>query len=247
MRFRCPACDQPLDEYDLPGGAGTCPRCGQAIRAPGAVSQELDRPAPRRRPPDEDEDEDRPRRRRLDVSRPPAGPPSRWPRFVSPSMMVLALLTLPLPWLEVRCQGGGSGSSTPRFHYSQTGLQMMADQQTDLAAPPPGSPPREPRPFRQVGTILWAVTLLAGAVTALAGRGLVWNIVHACCAAFALILLPALILGIIFGEVANSVTLTPWPLIAFLACVGAMAGSLVTLIREWPARTRPIRFDDEFD
>src|SRR5262249_8542902 len=121
----------------------------------------------------------------LDVSLAPATP-ARWPRFVSPSMMVLALLTLPLPWLEVSCQGGGTGSSTPRFHYSQTGLQMMADTQTDLTPPQAGSVPREPRPFRQAGTIIWAVTLLAGAITALAGRGLVWNVICACCGLFAL-------------------------------------------------------------
>ena len=162
-------------------------------------------------------------------------------------MMVLALLTLPLPWLEVSCQGGGTGGSTPRFHYQQTGVQMMADTQTDLTPPPPGSPPREPRPFRQVGTIIWAAALLAGAITALAGRGLVWNVIQTCWAGFAVLVLPALLFGVIIGEVTNSVTVTPWPLIAFLACVGALVGSIITLVREWPARPRPPRFDDDFD
>jgi hypothetical protein len=164
-------------------------------------------------------------------------------------MMVLGLLTLPLPWLEVSCQGGGTGSSTPRFHYSQTGLQMMADTQTDLTTPPPGSPPREPRVFRQGGTILWAVTLLAGAITALAGRGVVWNVVHACCALFAVLTLPFLIAGVVIGEATNSVTLTPWPMIAFLACVGALVGGIVTLVREWPpsGRDPPGRYRYEDD
>jgi hypothetical protein len=54
---------------------------------------------------------------------------------------------------------------------------------------------------------------------------------------------------VLVSEMTNSVTLTPWPLIAFLACIGGLVGGIVTLVREWPSAAPgpPERFDDDFD
>jgi hypothetical protein len=56
---------------------------------------------------------------------PPVNVTSRW-RFASPSLLLLALLTLPFPWIEVRC-----GGLSPRV-YRQTGVEVLLDRQTDI-------------------------------------------------------------------------------------------------------------------
>lgn len=243
MRFRCPDCDQMLEVNDARGPAGTCPRCGGAVTVPAGVARDTGAPAAYGARGD---DWDDPRRGRVDVALRPR-PVARWPRFISPSLMVLALLMLPLPWVEVSCSQGNAAQQ--QWRYTQTGVQMMADRHTDLnVSPPQSASPQTPRVSRQVGTILWAAVLVAGAGLGYAGRGLGCNVAHACLAAFATFLLPGVLIGVFFGEVFNSVSLTPWPMMAFLLCCGGLAGAIVTLVREWPASLRaPPRFDDEYD
>ena len=131
----------------------------------------------------------------------------------------------------------GRAAATPRFHYSQTGVQMMADTQTDLTPPPPGTP-REPRRLPP-GRDDPLGRHPAGGGDHRAGRpraGVERR--PRLLRLFAVLTLPVLIAGVLIGEATNSVTLTPWPMIAFLACVGALVGSIVTLVREWPPSGR---------
>ncbi len=226
MPFSCPACNQPLQGAPLPGSACDCPHCGQRIRElererllspapPGAISPEIGCTGSLLPSPSDDEG-------RLDVSL-SQHPRARWPRLLSPSLMLLALLMLPLPWVEVSC--GRTG-------YSQTGLQMLADD-----PPVQADTPRASRPLRQVGAILWAVSLVAGVILALAGRRLACNIAQVCCAAVAAVLLPCLIGLVALEEALHTVTWMPWPIVACVASLAAMASSLVTLLHERPRST----------
>lgn len=241
MRSRCPTCEQSLDvPEELSGPTGTCPRCGGRVRWPEraaareAVAAEIDRPGRGRLGP---RDEDDPRRDRFDVTL-PARPAALWPRFISPSMMALALLTFPLPWVEVRCANANVQST---YSYSQTGTQMLADRHTDLPSGQVGVAPQVARPARQVAAILLALALFAGVIVGLI-PGLGWRIAHLCCAALACALMPALLLVILFGEVFNSVTFTPWVAVATLACAGGLILSIVVFVSQGASgRGRPPR------
>lgn len=246
MQFHCPMCDERLELDERRSDTAYCPVCREWMRAPrrdpDAISRE---PEARRRSRLED---DRPRRDRFDVTRPPP-PRSAWPRFISPSMAILALLTLPLPWLEVSCTNWGTAA--PQSHYSQTGLQIMTDTQTDLPAPnaPPNAvaQPREPRPMRQFGLIFWAVLLVTVAVVGFVGRGLAFQVPQLCGAIAALLYLPFFIFTVSFGEFGKQVTWTPWPFLACLACLGSLVGTIVVLVRDRAGSEHdpPPRDDDD--
>jgi hypothetical protein len=169
----------------------------------------------------------------------PIGWTTPGPRFVSPSLLCLALLTLPLPWLEVSCGGHA---------YSQTGLQMMTNTQSDLNLPATESRQAR-RPVRQSGTVIWTTAALLGVILGLAKHNFTWDVVQACCAALAALLLPAVILLVLVEEALSSVTWQPWPIVACVACAGAAVASVVTLVRERskPRHVPPRRFPDEFD
>src|SRR5262245_10903721 len=140
LHVRCPFCSTVLQAPEaLAGTTAACATCGKAIEVPGPAGlvATAPRPAPapaeRARPRRRFEDDDE---RAALPALPPAGsrrPPSGGLRFISPSFLVLALLTLPFPWLEVRCN---SSNVQPRTHYSQTGLQLLVGRSTVLTPPP---------------------------------------------------------------------------------------------------------------
>jgi hypothetical protein len=142
---------------------------------------------------------------------------------------------LPLPWIEVRCQGN---NAQPTLHYRQTGAQMLVGQCTRLdpgATTAAGtsasatSMPRE-RPLRFFLIWLWLLTVVTALSTGLAARSFVPALVSLILSCLSLSLLVALLIVVTVEEVFNSVQLTPWPAVAFLACLVGAGGSIATLV-----------------
>src|SRR5262249_9095121 len=158
--------------------------------------------------------------------------------------LVLALLTLPFPWLEVRCN---SRNVQPQTHYSQTGLQILAGRSTVLTPPPapaaqqappppapappaappaPGRPGAQVNPFRQAIAWLWLVCIVAGVAVALAGRTFALALLNLIFSASAALLVLVLLGVVAFEEAFNSVSFTNCPLLAFLLCLAATGGGI---------------------
>jgi hypothetical protein len=173
--------------------------------------------------------------------------------------LLLALLTLPFPWLEVRCSGGTN--APPSLHYTQTGLQVLAGRCTMPEPPPDGARSAAPsapvtktrsaeraNPLRQAVAWVWLLSIGAGIGFALAGRTFVQSLLSLIFAAASALLILVLMVVVIFEEAFNSLTFTPWPLGAFLLCLAATAGSttaLVILRRAAPSLHPPDPDEDE--
>jgi hypothetical protein len=190
----------------------------------------------------------------------PLSPPERpraaayW-RFVSPSFLVLALVTLPLPWLEVRCASRNQGPT--REHYSQTGLQILAGRCTNHVRPAPASA-RQPRaaapvvatstpgeyvrPARLAVSWLWVLTALVAAGCGLAARTFTPALLNLIFSAATVVLMLALFVVVVFEEALNSISITYAPLAALMFCVAATAGSVTALMLR--PRARPLRYRD---
>jgi hypothetical protein len=139
IRFACPSCNRTLQaQDDRAGKTAQCPGCQQHMQIPQPMPadtapyvdyREL-QPEPRVPPeqaaghtpgqtaaPDSDAEIQVPLSRRRAER-----PPNNWGwRWCSPSMLVLSLLLLPLPFLSVQCVGPGITSNL----MHQSGLQVM--------------------------------------------------------------------------------------------------------------------------
>jgi hypothetical protein len=144
VRFSCPSCNRTLQAPESRAGAvAVCPGCKQQLQIPAPPPPEpepipyaeireapppMPRPAPQPVPP---------RGGRAEYDEPPADPdrepslrrrpPGRsgnwaW-RWCSPSVLVLGLLMLPLPFLEVQCSAPGQVMNMALVN--QSGVQMM--------------------------------------------------------------------------------------------------------------------------
>jgi hypothetical protein len=148
-------------------------------------------------------------------------------RFISPSALVLALLTLPFPWLEVRCQP--RGSPTPNLHYTQTGAQMLLNRSTRLDGRTTASGVVEMQ-ARLVIIWLWLAAVLAALGAALAARDFAPALLNLLLSCVSLLLFVVLLVVVTIEELFNSVTFTAWPFVALLACFVAVGGSIATLV-----------------
>jgi DNA-directed RNA polymerase subunit RPC12/RpoP len=143
IAFRCPTCRQVLQQHRSRAGTKVvCPHCGRRLlvpeappaRAPGrdkTVLGELLSPPVRTTL--EEELPPQP----LSPAEEPAGlpypasageplpsRPQRRRRLLTPSLLLLAMLTLPLPWTEVQCTGPNQQAG--KAIASQTGIQVLA-------------------------------------------------------------------------------------------------------------------------
>jgi hypothetical protein len=146
--------------------------------------------------------------------------------------LLLALLTLPLPWLEVRCQSSGATN----VHYTQTGAEMLVNRCTRLDQPVnPGpirrtTPNDELYPGRLSAVWLWFLTVAVGVIVGLAGRSFVPSLISLILSCASVVLLLLLFVVIVVEEAANSLSFTGAPMLAFVACLAAMAGSIVSFV-----------------
>lgn len=122
-------------------------------------------------------------------------------RFVSPSLLVLAILTLPLPWVEVRCTGPGQSNS---FYYRQTGTQILLDRATDID-PVSGRATKELTgdgcsKFRVVMAWLWFLVVLVGAGFGFFSHEFASALLHLILSCISFTLLAVLLIGIFIEE-----------------------------------------------
>ena len=139
IRFACPSCNRTLQApEDRAGKTAKCPGCQQQMQipqpaeaAPYADYRELPPPGPRMPPeaaaghprgdyaaPGSDPEVQVPLSRRRPERR-----PHNWAwRWCSPSILLLSLFMLPLPFLSVHCEGPGTSVTL----VNQSGLQVMA-------------------------------------------------------------------------------------------------------------------------
>lgn len=177
------------------GTAAQCPACAQLLHLPGYDAS----------PPDVAD-----RGARV------------WP-FVSPAALVLALLVVPLPWLEVRCNSTNPGNR----HYSQTGIQVLTADSTPLNGPGSDGSRSEQFAVRAVVCWLWLAAVSVALVAGCLGRTFVPALVNLICACGSITLFLGFLGVVLWQEfLFHQVILFPAPFAALICCAAATAGSV---------------------
>jgi hypothetical protein len=146
VRFSCPSCNRTLQApEDRAGKLAVCPGCKQQLQIPTPPPPQPDpipyaeireapppmpRPAPQPVPSQggRAEYDEPPAEQDLEpgLRRRPPGPSGNWAwRWCSPSVLLLSLFMLPLPFLEVQCSPPLPAQGMRVALVNQSGLQMM--------------------------------------------------------------------------------------------------------------------------
>lgn len=141
-------------------------------------------------------------------------------------MLLLALRTLPLPWLEVRCVSHENDTG-----YSQTGLQVLGNRCTNLTTAPPQSS-WAGRPLRAVVGWWWVLVVIAAVGLGLFGGLFVPALLNLMLSCISTGLFLTLLAGVIVSELPfRSVTFSLVPYVTLLACAVAAGLSAISFAR----------------
>jgi hypothetical protein len=151
-------------------------------------------------------------------------------RFVSPSLLVLALLTLPFPWIEVRC-GGNT--------FRQSGVEILLNRQTDIDRNTGATASRGrefTKPARVFLAWLWVLVSAAGVVLGYFARAFVPALLHLLFSCGSVGLFSTLLAKIQLEELLCSLRFSPVLGVTFLSCLVAACCSVVSFARRFGSR-----------